>query len=86
MANRLHHDYKVEGNTVLLLRKFTIGISLCGSHCFLADVGRGSESADEKVRAWLVDSLLDVDCKHVYLGGLDDYSYASDLAGLKVSS
>lgn len=47
------------------------------------DAGNVSQATDIKVKAYLLDMLHDSDCLHVYLGGLNDKGYASELEILR---
>ncbi len=65
------------------LRHFRAGWMLKGPFYEIQDAGRGKQAADLRVRARLVDAVLDRDCKHVFFGGLDDFGYANELVGLR---
>ncbi|KDN47735.1 hypothetical protein K437DRAFT_294022 [Tilletiaria anomala UBC 951] len=72
------------GVPIEVFRRFIRGWQNGGGAWFrFVDAGQGSQVADSNVRAHLVDSVLDQDCMHVFLGGLEDLGYANELAGLR---
>lgn len=48
-----------------------------------ANGGQAFQAADSKVKAYLVDHVFDPACVRVYLGGLGDYGYRSELHSLR---
>ena len=63
--------------------EFYLGWLKGGPFFGFVDAGKGKQVADIRVRAQLVDSVLDSDCAHIFFGGLQDLGYANELVGLR---
>ncbi|PWZ00511.1 hypothetical protein BCV70DRAFT_199787 [Testicularia cyperi] len=61
---------------------FLQGIIGANHYNYVVNVGKGSQAADLRVKAALVDALRDPGCFKVYLGGLDDFGYKDELRAI----
>lgn len=62
-----------------LLFDFLQALTDANLNNYVVNVGRGFQAADLRVKAALVDAILDPGCFRAYLGGLDDFGYKEDL-------
>ncbi|CEH12088.1 hypothetical protein CBOM_00097 [Ceraceosorus bombacis] len=74
LASHKHFGYEIRD-----VLDFYSEISQNGPLNIVAEVGREPQAADLKVKTHLADLMLDSDCKHIYLGGIDDSGYHEEL-------
>lgn len=63
--------------------EFCRGVTEAGPITIFTDAGRKDQAADQKVKAFMTDCLMDPSLIHLYLGGLNDYGYVPELTALR---